>query len=229
MTREASDLLRDPVLISIGVEHGFGQRGTQPPEATVFPVQVHAAEVFEVKSRPAPTRPRADGLFSTVPGLSIGIVTADCVPILVATEDGSAVAAIHAGWRGLAAGVIEAGLRAIVSVAKGIALVAAVGPAARGCCYEVDDPVRLALAENYGEGLEEFLVPGRPGRFQLDLPGLTTRILIENGVDPHQIGVQNRVCTICDPDRFESYRRDGVDAGRLEHFITHPWRRVRQG
>lgn len=222
MTPELDQFLRDPVLISIGVEHGFGRRGAQPPERTVFSVQVHEADVFEARSRADPIRPRADALFSTVRGLSIGIVTADCVPILVATEDGSAVAAIHAGWRGLASGVIEAGLRAIESVSKGMSLAAAVGPAARGCCYEVDDPVREALSDNYAESLEEFLVPGRPGRYQLDLPCIATRILIENGVDQDKIGLQNRVCTICDADRFESYRRDGVDSGRLMHFITCP-------
>jgi YfiH family protein len=220
MTLEPDQFLRDPVLISIGVEHGFGQRGAQPPEKTVFSVQVHEADVFEARSPVGPIRPRADALFSTVRGLSIGIVTADCVPILLATEDGSAVAAIHAGWRGLASGVIEAGLRAIGSAAKGMSFAAAVGPAARGCCYEVDDPVREALADNYAGSLEEFLAPGRPGRYQLDLPCLATRILIENGVDQNQIGLQNRVCTICDADRFESYRRDGVDSGRLMHFIT---------
>ena len=222
MTAERGDPLCDPVLVALGVDHGFGQRGTQPPENTVFSVQVHGIDVFQARSRQSRDQPRADVVLSTTPGFSIGIVTADCIPILVAAADGSAVAAIHAGWRGLALGVIEAGLRAMAVAAKGAGLVAAVGPAGRGCCYEVDDPVRAALAENYSEGLEEALVPGRPDHFQLDLPRLATWILIRNGVDCHQIGVQHRVCTICDPDRFESYRRDGVVAGRLRHFITRP-------
>ena len=70
--------------------------------------------------------------------------------------------------------------------------------------------------------LKEALVPGRQGHFQLDLPQLATRILTRNGVDYHQIGLQHRVCTICNPDRFDSYRRDGVEAGRLTHFVTNP-------
>jgi YfiH family protein len=222
MTVEPCDLLRDPLLVALGIDHGFGQRGSQTPENTVFPVQVHGIEVFEAISGDPCKGPRADVVISTKPGLSIGIVTADCVPILIATEDGSAVAAIHAGWRGLAMGVIEVGLAAMAAAARGASLVAAVGPAGRGCCYEVDDPVRVALAENYSEGLEEALAPGRRDHFQLDLPRLATWILARNGVDYHHIGLQHRVCTICDPDRFESYRRDGVLAGRLAHFIAKP-------
>jgi len=212
--------LCDRVLIKFGLEHGFGQRGSQPPENTVFPVQVHGIDVFSATFRSDRDRPRADAVFTTTPSLSVGIVTADCVPILVAAEDGSAVAAIHAGWRGLAAGVIEAGMRAMSAAAKGVGLVAAVGPAARGCCYEVDDPVRTALSRSYSEDLGEALAAGRPDHYQLDLPRLATRILTRNGVDRSRIGIQHRVCTICSPDRFESYRRDGISAGRLTHFIT---------
>jgi YfiH family protein len=220
MTSVQGQFLCDRVLIDLGLEHGFGQIGAQPPEKTAFPIQVHGVEVFSATSRSDLDRPRADAVFTTTPGLSVGIVTADCVPILVAAEDGSAVAAIHAGWRGLAAGVIEAGMRAMSVAAKGVGLVAAVGPAARDCCYEVDDPVRRALSQSYSGDLGEALAAGRPDHYQLDLPRLATRILTRNGVDPSRIGTQHRVCTICSPDRFESYRRDGISAGRLTHFIT---------
>lgn len=220
MTLERDRFLCDRVLIDLDIDHGFGLRGAQPPENTAFSIQVHGIDVFDATSRrSARDRPRADVVVSTTPGLPIGIVTADCVPILIAAEDGSAVAAVHAGWRGLAAGVIEAGAQAVTAAARGASLVAAVGPAARGCCYEVDEPVRVALAENYSDGLREALEPGRPGHFQLDLPRLATRVLAGSGVDCHQIGTQHRLCTICNPDLFESYRRDGVAAGRMSHFI----------
>lgn len=220
MTIGQGHFLCDRVLIDLDLEHGFGQRGTQPPENTVFPVQVHGTDVFSASCSPEADRARADAVFTTTPGLSVGIVTADCVPILVAAEDGSAVGAIHAGWRGLAAGVIEAGTRAISLAAKGVGLVAAVGPAARGCCYEVDEPVRRALSQRYSKDLGEALAGGRPDHYQLDLPRLATRILTRNGVDRARIGLEHRVCTICAPDRFESFRRDGSSAGRLSHFIT---------
>lgn len=222
MTVGAREFLCDRVLTNLGVVHGFGQRCSQVPDKTQFLDQVHGIAVFDATSVDAATRPRADAVFSTVPGLSVGIVTADCVPILVAAEDGSAVAAIHAGWKGLTKGVIEAGLRAVSRASKGVDLVAAVGPGARGCCYEVDEPVRTSLMKNYSEGLEEFLQPGRSDHFQFDLALLATRILTRNGVDRRRIGTQHSVCTICDPDRFESVRREGAKAGRLRHFITRP-------
>lgn len=223
-TTEDADSLCDPVLIDLDVRHGFGQIGSQVPESTVFSEQVHGVEVIDVDDLPDPGRSRADALFTGSPGRSVGIVTADCVPILVAACDTSVVAAVHAGWRGLAAGVIEAALAAIRTRAGGAELAAAVGPAARACCYEVDEPVRAALAERYAAHLEEVLVVGRPDRYQLDLPQLATRVLAQNGLSKDRIGVQNRVCTICDPIRFESYRRDGAAAGRLRHFIACPMR-----
>lgn len=222
MTREAVDFLCDRVLIDRGIPHGFGRRGAQAPEKTVFPVQVHGIDIFEVSSTTPSLRARADIVITSTAGVSVGIVTADCVPVLVAAEDGGVVGAIHTGWRGLASGVLETGLQAIRALAKGVDLVAAVGPAARGCCYEVDQRVREAVAEKYSAGLDEVLIAGRRGHFQFDLARLATWVLGQNGVDCQRIGVENRLCTICPGDRFESYRRDGPAAGRLPHFITRP-------
>jgi YfiH family protein len=163
----------------------------------------------------------ADAVLGLEPGLNVGIVTADCVPILAAADDGSRVVAIHAGWRGLAAGVIEAAMAALQEAAGRRVLVAAIGPAARGCCYEVDEPVRVALSKQYRSQLDgEVLQEGQPGHFQLDLPLLAERILIGCGVERTRLGTLHRVCTICSPERFESYRRDGEAAGRLRHFIA---------
>jgi len=139
------------------------------------------------------------------------------------------VAAIHAGWRGLAAGVIEAGIEALRRHSGSSDLVCAVGPAARGCCYEVDDPVRDGLRASYAAQLPEVLLPGAAGHYQLDLPLLATRILEKIGVDPAGIGIEHRACTICNPERFESYRRDGAEAQRLRHFISIPATIPRQG
>jgi YfiH family protein len=163
----------------------------------------------------------ADALTSTTEGGSVGIVTADCVPILASSRDGRAVVAIHAGWRGLAAGVIEAGIEALRRLAGArTELVCAVGPAARGCCYEVDAPVIEGLERRYAGMLDEVLSPTSPGHHRLDLPVLATRVLESAGLARAQIGTDHRVCTICDPGRFESYRRDGSSAGRLMHFVN---------
>jgi YfiH family protein len=224
MTDQVLEILRDRVLIDCGIAHGFGQRGSQPPDSTIFPEQVHGIEIFEIKSSSdMAKRPQADIIFSREPGICVGIVTADCLPILVAATDGSVVAAIHAGWRGLAAGVIETGLRAIRNSSKDSStLVAAVGPAAGSCCYEVDQPVRDGLARSYQNELDQFLSAGRADHFQLDLPGLAVEILSKNGVEKQRIGLENCACTICSGTRFESYRRDGTTAGRLKHFVSTP-------
>jgi len=223
MTRPTISPLCDPVLVRTGAPHGFGERGFQVPDSTVFPRQVHGTGAVRAQAARAAADwgepAEADAIVSAIPGLAVGIVTADCVPILVASADGSRVAAIHAGWRGLAAGVIEAGIVALGVEASGLA--AAVGPAARGCCYEVDDPVAEALAARYGAMLDGVLVPGRSGRFQLDLPELASRVLRQLGLASDRIGTVHRLCTICSPGpRFESYRREGARAGRLRHFIT---------
>jgi YfiH family protein len=219
MTERAGRFLCDPVLESLGVPHGFAERGAQPPESTVFLRQVHGVRAVRAEDGTGGPPVEADAITSQSAGLAIGIVTADCVPILAASAEGDRVVAIHAGWRGLAAGVIEAGIEALgVEAAR---LSAAVGPAARGCCYEVDEPVARALEARYAELLPGVLVPGRPGRYQLDLPALAGRVLTALGVAPDRLGFAHCLCTICTPGpRFESFRREGERAGRLRHFIA---------
>lgn len=237
MSREPGEVLCDRVLIQAGWPHGFGTRGSQVPENTFFPKQVHGIHVADARAARAAAGAVeeavagapvvADAVLGAGPGDPVGIVTADCVPILVASS-GLGSAAIHAGWRGFAAGVIEAGVAALLGKAGESAaerlsagtLSAAIGPAARGCCYEVDAPVRDALAERYAEWLAPpILVPGRAGHFLLDLPALAEEVLVHLGLQRGAIGTQHRLCTICEPALFESYRRDGAEAGRLRHFI----------
>ena len=220
MNEDSMGPLREPVLESAGIPHGFGRRGSAAPIATVWPVQVHGTGVFDADHISAgAAQPEADAVVSRMAGSYVGIVTADCVPILAAAADGSAVAAIHAGWRGLAAGVIERGLGALRARTSDTPILCGVGPAARACCYEVDEPVRRALADRHGDLVEACLEPSRPGHHRLDLSGLASRVLEQSGVELTHIGVSHRVCTICDGDRFESFRRDGADSGRLRHFI----------
>ena len=221
MKSEALEVLCDPVLIDLDIPHGFGCCGSQVPQFTAFPRQVHGIRVVEAAAWEPDQRPAADAVLSTPDQAEIGIVTADCVPILAACPDGVVVVAIHAGWRGLAAGVIEAGIHALQARVRDQPLTAAIGPAARGCCYEVDGPVRQALSERYPHWLEPpILAEGRMGHFQLDLPALAIRILESTGIIDTCIGTAHCVCTICDPQQFESYRRDGAAAGRLNHFIV---------
>jgi len=213
--------LRHPLLDAVGVEHGFGVRGLAPPAGLRRPQQVHGARVAQAAGCVGAAAPRADAVVSALPGVPVGVVTADCVPILVATDAGRAVAAIHAGWRGMASGVVAAAIEALRAESGGaVDLVAAIGPHIGACCYEVDDPVLEALAPTFGRDLAAALRPARPGHAWLDLGRLARTALLRAGLAPAALGVLPRACTRCDPVRFHSYRREGASAGRLHHFIA---------
>jgi YfiH family protein len=213
--------IRHPLLDRCRVEHGFGVRGAAGPPGLVRPMQVHGAAVAtqEECARAAPRE--ADAVVSSAAGVPVGVATADCVPILVATERARAVAAIHAGWRGLARGVVRAGVDALRQLAgPSEELVAVLGPHIGPCCYEVDAPVLEALAERFSGTLAEALAPAREGHAMLDLGVLVRSDLAAAGIAPAATGALAGACTCCDPVRFHSYRRDGPGCGRLQHFIA---------
>ena len=209
--------LRDPVLDARGVTHGFGLR-TSPEPALRRPRQVHGVRV--VWTRAQGELGDADAVFTRERGLRVGVITADCVPILLAA--GNTVGAVHAGWRGLAAGVIENALAELAQAEPGAAISAAVGPCIGGCCYEVDAPVLSPLRARYGALLDAALTAARPGHARLALGVLAQLALARAGIAPAAIGPAARHCTRCDAARFHSYRRDGAAAGRLAHWIEAP-------
>ncbi len=217
--------LRHALLEEIGVEHGFGVRGAVDPPGVWRPRQVHGADVATA-SQCESGRVEADAVLAAEPGVRVGVVTADCLPILATTEDGRAVAAIHAGWRGLAQGVIETGIAALRREAGasgssmgGGRLRAIIGPHVGACCYEVDEPVLSALSVRYGPALAEAVRPARGGHVWLDLGRLGREALRAAAIEADLIGALEGACTCCDPERFHSYRRDGRRAGRLLHFV----------
>jgi YfiH family protein len=154
--------------------------------------QVHGATVRRV-SDPLPELEEADGQATARDDVAVMVQVADCLAVAVAGT--GAVAMLHAGWRGLAAGVLEEGVRALRDLGAGEPLSAVIGPGARGCCYEVGDAVRDAFGER-----------GRT----VDLPTIAARRLTAAGVE--RIDDVGR-CTICD-ERYFSFRREGEAAGR---------------
>jgi hypothetical protein len=153
--------------------------------------QVHGTAVV---AAPRPDAfPEADGVHTAEPGVGCLVLTADCLPVALVAPGGTAVAMVHAGWKGLAGGVLEAGVDAL----GGEVAAAFVGPGAGACCYEVGPEVH-----------ERFGTSGRT----LDLKGIAGRRLREAGVgEVHDAGL----CTMCDPERrFFSHRRDGGITGR---------------
>jgi YfiH family protein len=171
--------------------------------------QVHGATVSQHKrslnpphSHECGTVLEADGQMTDDPGAAAAVFVADCLPVLLANDHG--VAAIHAGWRGVAAGVLEAGVEAL---GGGANVQAALGPSARGCCYEVGEEVHAALPG------------GRRGERNLDLAAVAKARLEQAGADwIHDIGL----CTMCsEPSLFFSHRRDGGTTGRQAGIV---WR-----
>lgn len=210
--------LRHALLEARGIEHGFGVRGVAGPSDVRRPRQVHGAVVASAAQCVGDPPAQADAVVCAEPGVAVGVVTADCVPVLAASADGRLVAAIHAGWRGLANGVIEAAIGALRERGTVEAeFLAVIGPHVGACCYEVDAPVLEALASR--RGLDAALRPSRAGHAMLDLGRLAREALHAAGLELHAVGALAGACTACDRERFHSYRRDGPRAGRLLHYI----------
>jgi polyphenol oxidase len=174
------------------------------PTAPRWLAQVHGTVVAELGDAQVPAE--ADGAIARAPGPVCAVLTADCLPIVLARTDGSAVAAVHAGWRGLARGIVE---RAVARLGAG--LVAWIGPAICARCYEVDAPVRDSF---YGDDHAHFDAT-RPGHWRLDLAGAARARLARAGV---AAVAASGICTSCDT-RFYSHRRDG----RTGRFATLCW------
>jgi purine-nucleoside/S-methyl-5'-thioadenosine phosphorylase / adenosine deaminase len=201
------------------VEVRFAGRGGLPAEgqalARAWARQIHSATVLPVDG--PGLAGEGDALLSRTPDLALTVVTADCVPVLLAA--GEWVAAVHAGWRGIAAGVVGAAAKrlAIAGAPPAAAWTAWIGPAIGGCCYEVGPEVADQVAA--ASGREAVVAWPDAPRPHLDLARAVALQLAAAGVG----AVRSRVtCTRCDAERLYSYRRDGRGAGRNLALI---WKR----
>jgi polyphenol oxidase len=150
---------------------------------------------------------KADGHATSVAGIGVMALAADCLPVALGSH--GAVAMIHAGWRGLAAGVLEEGVLALGDLGGEGDIAAVIGPGAGPCCYEVGPEVHAAFASGNATLDPGAFVEARAGS-PLDLKALARERLLAAGVDRvHDVGL----CTICD-ERFFSYRRESTHAGR---------------
>jgi len=184
------------------------------PGDPVWLRQVHGTAVVRLP-RDATSgggEPEADAAVTSAPGTVLAILTADCLPVVLAAEDGSEVGAAHAGWRGLAAGVLKATVDAMR--APPARLLAWLGPAAGPDAYEVGDEVRAAfLAGPAGAAADAAFVATRPGHWRVDLFALARLRLAAAGLRLDAIH-GGGACTISDAARFYSHRRD-ARTGRM--------------
>lgn len=177
--------------------------------------QVHSPDVVVLEGPPE-DRPRADAVVTTTPGLALGILTADCQPVLFADKAARVIGAAHAGWRGTLEGVLEATVDAMERLgARRDQIVATIGPTISRSAYEVGQDFFERFADE-DPANTRFFLNGKPGKYQFDLPAFGLHRLRRAGVgQAHWLGR----CTYGDPDLFFSYRRathaDEADYGRL--------------
>jgi YfiH family protein len=180
------------------------------PGAPVWLEQVHGSRV--IKADQSTQLQQADASYSEQAGVVCAVMTADCLPVLLATSEGDKIAAIHAGWRGLLAGVI----RQTVNALDATNIIAWLGPAIGPDCFEVGSEVKTAFVKqsaNYAAGFKQI----SQNKYLADIYQLATIELATMGVTQVYGG---GFCTVTDKERFYSYRRDG-ETGRMATLI---WR-----
>jgi YfiH family protein len=192
------------------VERNRGRLRAVLPTDPVWLQQVHGAEVVDAAT--APPLARADAATARTRHVVCAVLTADCVPVLLAGRDGDAVAIAHAGWRGLAAGVIEAAVARMGVAAASV--IAWLGPAIGPRAYEVGSEVRAAFVRRDAAAAAAF-APRRDDRFLADLFLLARQRLAAAGVAAVYGGGH---CTYTEAERFYSYRRDPA-TGRFASLV----------
>ncbi len=233
MQKNPSDLvLRSEKLAGVGFSHGFslgpldfrdvrlGEHAIALANAVGFEPedlyqvsQVHGARVRVARGdREAMLRAEADALvaIASESPRTVGVRVADCTPVLVGDEASGSVAAIHAGWRGVVAGVIAAGVGAI-GAKDPSKLVAAIGPCIGVCCFEVGDDVAAQIAAACGDAA--VVVRDRGPKAHVDMRRASRAQLRTVGIADDRID-DVEGCTKCGGERFHSHRRDGERAGR---------------
>lgn len=174
-------------------------------EALIGPYQVHSAKAVIATAAWSPAdAPKADAIVTATPNLGIGVLTADCVPLLMADPVAGVIAAVHAGWRGAKDGVIENAIEAMESLgARTSRISAAIGPAISEAAYEVGPEFKAAFMTGH-DGSEKHFSGGERGRFHFNLPGyVRERLGILGLADIHDLAV----CTYENESILFSYRR----------------------
>ncbi|KQM52853.1 D-alanyl-alanine synthetase [Pseudomonas sp. Leaf15] len=209
-----------------GVDHGFCSiNDPARPDAVFICKQVHSATVIEWQAALGANSVAADGVF-TREHQPIAVITADCLPILIAAEDGARVAAVHGGWKGLQGGIIANAVQQFADQGMAVEqLQVAIGPSIKPCCYEVSEDFIAQFQADQGHLWRDgqapwnFVQPApllppeisppyarQTGGAWFDLSGFGVMLLLAAGLKREQIEV-SEVCTYCTSSTFASYRR----------------------
>lgn len=208
---------RSPLLDALEwLEHGFGTRNTGgwPDRSRLVSLKQTHSDVVRIADGALGCIGEGDALATDRPGLLLGVKTADCLPILLADRERRVVAAVHAGWRGTARGIVR---RTVETLRRSFScqpedLVVAIGPGIGVCCYEVGPEV----ADRFRSLLPE--LDGAQGSVRLDLVEANRRELIAAGVAAERVWTAD-LCTCCCPEEFHSHRREPLLRGRMWSVI----------
>ncbi|MEX0976810.1 MAG: peptidoglycan editing factor PgeF [Woeseia sp.] len=190
--------------------HHVFRNTCQLPSEPLWLAQVHGTTVLDAAS--APSAPEGDAMQTDLPDVVCAVLTADCLPVVFASRSGRSVAVAHAGWRGLADGILESTVAAMTCEAQDLQVW--LGPAISQSAFEVGAEVRERFVTQDSDAAMHFR-PNSRGRWQADLYGLARRRLQHCGVTDLYGG---RRCTFGEPQAFFSYRRDGA-CGRMATFV----------
>jgi len=201
--------------------YGLGHKRAVVPTTLITCSQVHGNRVLtyaaDNDAPPALNDPEGDAIITHLPGACVGVRSADCLPMLMHSDDGRVVAAIHAGWRGTVAGVGPATVAAFGERYKigPERLSVTFGPCIRPCCYQVGDELIDAVNKHYPDWAASLIEERPKGRY-FDLAAL-------NRLQLEKLGVQQiddtEDCTCCNTNAYHSYRRDGQRSGRMVSWI----------
>lgn len=188
--------------------------------------QVHGTVIRNVTSADWKNDPyekvsfEADGLMTAIPGVALTIFTADCIPVLLYDPKRRVIAALHAGWRGTASGIVTKAVEQMSAIygSDPADILAAIGPGIDQCCFETHEDVPNAMTAALAGVSLPFIQLKDNGKFSVDLKGINARRLEMAGVTPEHIALC-RACTCCQPDQFWSHRRQGTQRGSMASVI----------
>ena len=179
--------------------------------------QVHGDDIYVLREPDAAKPERGyDAIITELKRVPIGVLTADCVPILIYNPRRAAIAAIHAGWAGTVKGIAGKAVSEMENHFGSMPedLLASIGPSIGPCCYEIDSKVLEPLTDSMPDFAAELITNSRPGHWLLNLWKANRMILERAGLRPDRINVFG-ACTACNPEKFYSHRRSGGHAGRM--------------